>query len=121
MHAVGRFLERRPSGLATASPSLHREIVAHRQGAADERHGIDEAEHGIRVGERSASCRRGVAGRPGAAPALSGPTFAAPPAIERHEAAAAGADLGDVDRRQRARVAAALTSGCEMLMPPPTS
>ena len=71
----------------------------------------DAAEHHVGVRDRGLGRRR-AGSRPGraSAPALRGPTFSAPDLVDPGDAAAAGADLDDVDDRQHHRVAAGVAA-----------
>ena len=86
-----------PSGSASAATAAVGQLLETVEIARGERAGGDVAEHDVRVGDRRLLAAEAVAGGPGTAPALRGPTWRPPAASSHATAAAARADLGDVD------------------------
>ncbi len=88
-------------------------------GAAGEVLGAQVAEDDQRVGQRRLVPAEAVAGRPRIRARALGADVQHPELVRRDEAAAAGADLGEVDEREPDRVAAALDEPAAQVDPGP--
>ena len=99
-----------PSGVGdlAARKTRRAALGIERHRAVEQRRRVEVAEQQVGVGDRRQR-RRPWRSRPGpaSAPALCGPTFGRAARVEPDDAAAAGADLGEVDERHAQRVAAA--------------
>ena len=71
-------------------------------------HGVEEAEREVGVGDRGLGAAAAVAGRTGVGARRLGADLEQAELVDAGEAAAAGADLDEVDRRHRHREAGAL-------------
>ena len=108
MRTVRRGFERHAK--RDGQPVMYRRrrfVVFQRQGAADQMAGADITEHDIGVGDGRRFVSPAIAHRSGIGAGAFRPDLHATARIEHEQAAAAGADLGDIDCRHPNMIAAA--------------
>ena len=99
----------RPSGFATcARIACFAQAPVDGEPAAGQRARIDQAQHDVGIGHGRPVVAEAVAGRARHGAGRLRPDLQQPALVDARERAAAGADLGDVDRRHLQHVAAGL-------------
>src|SRR6185295_15846020 len=107
IHAVGEILDRESELLRNLLEGFPRRRQVQRHFAARQTLRIQVAEHRAGIGERRLASAEAVADRAGTRAGAARADAQRAAAVDPDDAAAAGADLGDIDGRRAQHVAAA--------------